>query len=125
MGINGKVEPPAVEVVEDVGAGGDNFAELGLRDEAGSPGGDGIGGGEPRGDFGEGHPEREGFDGAAEGVGDLTEGEARIADRVEEEGFLLRGWGDGEWEGRYGHGGRVRDLTGGVKRIYWVLFGLM
>ncbi len=63
-----------VEMVEEVRTGGDNFDELGLGAEAGAPSRDGVRGGEPRGDFGEGHPEREGFGGAAEDVGDIAEG---------------------------------------------------
>lgn len=105
-GCGGHVERKAevgVELIEDFRTGCDDLDETLLGEEPGSPGGDGIGVGQPRGDFGEGHPEGEGFSCGVEGLGDFAEGEGGAVESGEEAGLLVGSWGAGSWDGRAGH----------------------
>ncbi len=78
-------------MIEDLGEGVDGFVEDGGGAEAGAPAGDRIGGDEAFLDAGTGHPEGEGLEGGAMGLGDAGEGLRGIGERIDDAGGEVGG----------------------------------
>ena len=104
-----------VPVFDEGGAGVEDFGEEGLGDEAGAPGGDGIGGFELAAEVGLGDAEDEVFDGVVVPRGDIAERERGVAE-VGKEG----GGGGGRGHGRTGDG---RECECGTGRRYCFCLG--